>query len=237
MKAMRPRRPKKWLTAALPAAAALALGLTACSSTDVAAENAGWAKSLCGAAKSPIEASQTALTDTGTVKDGETPKQLRTRMAGDMGALADANTKLAAAVQSAGAPKVGDGQKLQSQAVQELKQTAAGYTQVQQKVEQLPTDDQAEFAAALKSVSDQVQQLSQQSSSALNSLQTGPLAQAVQAQQGCKNSPVTGATEAAPASLGASPSAGGSAGQGSAGSSASSSASSSSASASASQSG
>jgi hypothetical protein len=179
----------KWLTVALPATAALALGLSACG--DAAAQNAGWAKSLCGAAKSPIADSQTALTDTGTVKAGETPKQLRGRMAGDLGNLADANTKLASAVQSAGAPKVDGGDQLQKQAVQELKQTATGFTQVQQKVEQLATDDQAKFAASLKSVSDQVQQLSQRSSSALNSLQAGDLGKAVQAQQGCKSVPAS----------------------------------------------
>lgn len=187
---------------ALPAAGALlAFGATACSSDNTAQLDA-WAKSVCGSAQDPIAQANTALADTGRVTRGEKPEALRKRLSGDIAALGKANRQIADAVDKAGAPKVDKGSDLQQQAVRELGQAATGYQQVQQKVDALPTGDQAKFADGLKSVGDQVQQLAQLSSSAIARLQTGRLGQAIAKQPGCKSASGGSAAPSAPASAG-----------------------------------
>jgi hypothetical protein len=170
---------------AVPAAGLLlAFGAVACSDNSKQLE--GWATTVCDAAKDPIAQANAALTDTGRVKQGETPDQLRTRLSGDIAVLGRANQQIAAAVDRAGAPKVDNGAALQAQAVAELGKAATGYQTVQKKVDSLPTGDQAKFADGLKSVGDQVQQLAQLSSSALDRLQTGDLGKAIAKQPGCR---------------------------------------------------
>lgn len=178
---------KNWLRLAAPAAL-LALGVTACASGNGPALDA-WAKTVCGGVQGPVQAAATALADTGTVKSGESPKDLQSRLAADFGTLATANTGIAQAVQQAGVPKVDTGAQIQADAVTELNQAAGGYTQVKQTVEQLPATDQAKFAAGLKGVSDQVQRLSGLSTSALRKLQSGDLGGALAKQPGCKSVP------------------------------------------------
>ncbi|MGA5702086.1 hypothetical protein [Peterkaempfera bronchialis] len=182
---------------ALPAAGVLlALGATACS--DNTAQLESWAKAVCDAAKNPISQANAALADTGRVKQGESPDQLRKRLSGDIAVLGQANRQIAAAVDAAGAPKIDNGSGLQQQAVDELGRAAAGYQEVQKKVDALPTGDQAKFADGLKSVGDQVQQLAQLSSSAIAKVQTGDLGQAIAKQPGCKTA--AGDSASAPAS-------------------------------------
>jgi hypothetical protein len=175
------------------------MGLTACGSGDSKAMDA-WAVSLCSGVQGPVQQANTALADTGTVKNAEAPKDLQTRLAADFGTLATANTEIAQAVQKAGAPKVDNGAQTQADAVTELNQAAGGYTKVQQTVQQLPAGDQAKFADGLKGVSDQVQRLSGLSTSALQSLQTGALGVALAKQPGCKS--VNGAASATAAPSG-----------------------------------
>ncbi|MFC1442938.1 small secreted protein [Streptacidiphilus sp. N1-10] len=186
---------KKWLRLAAPAAL-LALGATACSSGNGAKLDA-WAKTVCGGLQAPVQQSNTALADTGAVRTGETPKALQARLAADFGSLATANTGIAQAVQQAGAPATDNGAQTQADAVTELNQAAGGYTKVQQTVQSLPSGDQAKFAAGLKGVSDQVQQLAELSTAALQKLQTGDLGTALAKQPGCKSvSATAGATSA-----------------------------------------
>jgi hypothetical protein len=195
----------KWLTItrnALPGVLLAALATACTSGGDSAAKNDTWAQTLCGAAQGPIAQSKAALTDTGTVKQGESPAALQTRLAADLGTLATASTQLASAVQQAGAPGVSNGQQVQQNAVTELQQAAAGYQAAQKKAQSLNTASQAEFASGLRGLSDQVQQLSQLSSSALTSLQTGSLGTAIANQAGCKS--VNAATPPAGTSSGAS---------------------------------
>ncbi|MFC1404573.1 MULTISPECIES: small secreted protein [Streptacidiphilus] len=192
---------KKWLRLAAPAAL-LALGATACSSGNGAKLDA-WAKTVCGGLQAPVQQSNTALADTGAVKSGETPKALQARLASDFGSLATANTGIAQAVQQAGAPATDNGAQTQADAVTELNQAAGGYTKVQQTVQSLPSGDQAKFAAGLKGVSDQVQQLAELSTAALQKLQTGDLGTALAKQPGCKSvSATAGATSATSAGAG-----------------------------------
>jgi hypothetical protein len=187
---------KTWLRLAIPAAL-VALGATACSSDNTKQLDA-WATTLCGSMQGPVQQSNAALADTGTVKPGETPAALQTRLAADLGSLAAANTQIAQAVQKAGAPKVDNGAQTQADAISELNQAAGGYTSVQQAVSALPVDDQAKFAAGLKGVGDKVQQLAELSTSALQQLQAGSLGKALATQPGCKSTTAAASSTAAP---------------------------------------
>ncbi|MEY9840876.1 small secreted protein [Streptacidiphilus sp. EB103A] len=182
---------KKWLRLAAPAAL-IALGATACSSGNGAKLDA-WAKTVCGGLQAPVQQSNTARADTGAVRSGESPKALQARLAADFGTLAGANTSIAQAVQQAGAPATDNGAQTQADAVTELNQAAGGYTKVQQTIQALPSGDQAKFAAGLKGVSDQVQQLAELSTAALQKLQTGDMGTALAKQPGCKSVSTTSA--------------------------------------------
>ena len=185
---------KKWLRLAAPAAL-IALGATACSSGNGAKLDA-WAKTVCGGLQTPVQQSNTALADTGAVKSGESPKALQARLVTDFGSLATANTKISQAVQQAGAPATDNGAQTQADALTELNQAAGGYTKVQKTVQGLPSGDQAKFAAGLKGVSDQVQQLAELSTSALEKLQTGDMGTALAKQPGCKSVSTTAGSTA-----------------------------------------
>ncbi|WP_441245191.1 small secreted protein [Kitasatospora sp. McL0602] len=186
--------------------ALLAFGAVACGNDNTAQLNT-WATTVCETAQGPIAKSQTALADTGAVKQGEGPADLQKRLATDLGILADTDQKLADSIDKAGAPKVDQGAKLQQDAVSELKQTAQGYLDVQKKLTALPSNDQARFADGLRSIGDQVQRLAQQSTDALSKLQSGDLATAMAKQPGCKATPATG-SPSAPAGTSPSASAG-----------------------------
>ena len=195
---------RTWLRLTVPAVL-LAFGAAGCTSDNTGQLNA-WATSLCQGMQSPIEQANTALADTGAVKTGETPQALQTRLATDLGTLSTANTQIAQAVQQAGTPKVSNGAQVQSNAVAELKKAAAGYTTVQQAVSALSVADQAKFAANLKGIGDQVQQLAELSTSALQQLQAGDLGTALAKQPGCSSVNAT-ATAGASNGSGAAPTA------------------------------
>ncbi|MER7580735.1 hypothetical protein [Kitasatospora sp. NPDC097691] len=177
----------------------LAFGAVGCGGGDDNSKQLdSWASNVCGAAKDPIAQAQTALADTAQVKTGEAPADLQKRLSTDIGRLAKTNQDIAAAIDSAGAPKVQDGAALQKDTVDELKKAADGYQEVQKKLDALPTVDQAKFADALRSVGDQLQQLSSLSTQAQSKLQRGDLGAAMAKQEGCKPSstaaPTGGAT-------------------------------------------
>ncbi|MER5862121.1 hypothetical protein [Kitasatospora sp. NPDC002040] len=163
----------------------LAAGAVGCGGNDTAALDS-WAKKVCDSVQSPIAQSQTALADTGKVTPGEAPVDLQKRLAADVGTLAATNQQLAEAISTAGAPKIDGGAGVQQGAADELKKAAQGYLDVQQKLTALPTAEQAKFADGLRSVGDQVQRLAQQSTAALNKLQSGELGTAIAKQPGCK---------------------------------------------------
>jgi len=188
---------KKRLLTVPAMGALLAFGAVACGGDNTEQLNT-WAKSVCEAAQDPITQSQAALADTGKVKQGESPADLQKRLSTDLGALARTNQQLADAIDKAGAPKVDNGAQVQQGAVDELKQTGQGYLDVQKKLNALPNTDQAKFADGLRSVGDQVQRLAQQSTEALNKIQSGDLGTAIAKQPGCK------AGAAAPAATGTS---------------------------------
>lgn len=186
----------------------LAFGAVGCGGGDDNSKQLeSWASNVCGAAKDPIAQARTALADTGQVKTGEVPADLQKRLSTDIGRLAKTNQDIAAAIDSAGAPKVQDGAALQKDTVDELKKAADGYQEVQKKLDALPNDDQAKFADGLRSVADQVQQLATLSTQAQSKLQRGDLGAAMAKQEGCKPSPAgaptggaTGGASGAPTS-------------------------------------
>ncbi|MFE4973205.1 small secreted protein [Kitasatospora sp. NPDC056651] len=170
----------------------LAFGAVGCGGDDGNSKQLeSWASNVCGAAKDPIAQAQAALADTGQVKTGEAPADLQKRLSTDIGRLAKTNQDIAAAIDTAGAPKVKDGALLQKDTVDELKKAAGGYVEVQKKLDALPNDDQAKFADGLRSVADQVQQLASLSTQAQSKLQSGELGVAMAKQEGCKPSPTT----------------------------------------------
>ncbi|MFJ8625981.1 hypothetical protein ACIRD3_24495 [Kitasatospora sp. NPDC093550] len=175
----------------------LAFGAVGCGGDDNSKQLESWASSVCGAAKDPIAQAQTALADTAQVKTGETPADLQKRLSTDIGRLVKTNQDIATAIDAAGAPKVKDGAALQKDTVDELKKAADGYQEVQKKLDALPTTDQSKFADALRSVGDQLQQLSSLSTQAQSKLQHGDLGAAMAKQEGCKPSPAS-APAAAP---------------------------------------
>jgi hypothetical protein len=189
--------------------AVVALGTAACSGGSSSANLDSWAKSVCGGIAAPIKSVADAKADTGRIVQGESPADLQTRLAGDMGKLAAGNQQIAQAVQAAGAPQTSDGAQTQADAVSELNLAAGGYTKVQQTLKALPVSDQARFAAGLRGISDQIGQLSTQSSAALDKLQTGDLGAALGRQAGCA-APTATATDGGADSSTASPAAGGS---------------------------
>jgi hypothetical protein len=182
---------------AVPALGALlAFGAVGCGGDNSAQLNA-WATSVCAAAKDPIAQAQAALADTGQVKEGETPVDLQQRLSADLAGLARTNQQIAEAIDKAGAPKVENGAGLQKDAADELNKAAQGYLDVQKKLDALPNTDQAKFADALRSVGDQIQQLSNLSTQAQNKLQSGDLGAAMAKQAGCKpGGAATAATDA-----------------------------------------
>ena len=189
---------KTWLRLTIPAVL-LAFGATACSGDNTKQLDA-WAVTLCGGMQTPVQRADAALADTGTVRTGETPAALQTRLAADLGTLATADAQIAQAVQKAGPPKVNNGAKTEANAMGELTQAANGYTSVEGAVVALPVTDQAKFAAGLKGVGGKLQQLAELSTSALQQLQTGDLGTALAKQPGCKSvkaSPTAATTPAA----------------------------------------
>ncbi|WP_042427857.1 hypothetical protein [Streptacidiphilus anmyonensis] len=191
-------------------AAVVALGTTACGGSDSTSKLDSWAKSVCGGIATPIKTVADAKADTGRIVQGESPTDLQKRLADDMGQLATGNQQIAQAVQAAGAPATNGGSQTQADAVSELNQAAGGYTKVQQTVKALPVNDQARFAAGLRGVSDQIGQLSTQSSAALQTLQTGDLGAALNRQPGCA-APSGSPTDGGSGTSAASPDASGSA--------------------------
>ena len=200
---------KTWLRLTIPAVL-LAFGATACSGDNTKQLDA-WAVTLCGGMQTPVQRADAALADTGTVRTGETPAALQTRLAADLGTLATADAQIAQAVQKAGAPKVNNGAKTEVNAMGELTQAANGYTSVEGAVVALPVTDQAKFAAGLKGVGGKLQQLAELSTSALQQLQTGDLGTALAKQPGCKSVKASPTAATTPAAGTGSPAAGGTA--------------------------
>ncbi|MFF0434749.1 small secreted protein [Streptomyces sp. NPDC004327] len=196
----------KKLAAALSGGTVLMLALSGCSN-DEGNKVDDWAKTFCDQAQPQIQkranANQLIISTAADSKPA-------TIQAADSKAFADiaaADRALAKAVESAGAPPVDNGQKIQQDAVKELNATAVAYDGLKKQVDALDTTNQQKFADGLKVVSDNLAKIQNMDQDAVAKLQAGELGQAMAKQPGCQTpkasappaaSPKAGAPDAKP---------------------------------------
>lgn len=195
------------ISPALAALAAAVMVLTAgCGDDgeDNTKKLADWANQVCTAdVTGRIDASKTALDDIGTVVPNEAPEALKTRLVGDVAKLAEANTAFAASLDKAGPPEIKDGRAQLQVLTGDLRATAAGWTAVKTKLEELPTGDQKAFADALRALEPSITSSITVSRAALDKLHQGALGKALAAVPNCVSGPAapsdtTPATSPAP---------------------------------------
>ncbi|WP_406285124.1 hypothetical protein [Embleya sp. NBC_00896] len=170
----------------------LASALTACGGDDgkndkkKQAELRAWAAKVCAVdVTARIDDARTALADVGKVIPNEQPATLRTRLAGDIAKLADADNALAEAIDKAGVPAVSDGAALRTTVVEELRAAARGWGAIQAKVEGLATDRQNVFADGLRTLEPEINTLRASSHTALGKLHQGDAGKALASVPGC----------------------------------------------------
>ncbi|MET8505978.1 small secreted protein [Streptomyces sp. NPDC004787] len=175
----------KKLAAALSGGAVLMLVLSGCSDDEGDKVN-DWAKTFCDQAQPQIQKRANAnqlIISTAADSKPETIKAADSKAFQD---IADADRALAKAVESAGAPPVDNGQKVQQDAIKELNATAAAYDGLKKQVDTLDTTNQQKFADGLKVVSDNLAKIQNMDQDAVAKLQAGELGQAMAKQPGCQ---------------------------------------------------
>ncbi|MEU7029414.1 small secreted protein [Streptomyces sp. NPDC015232] len=175
----------KKLAAALSGGAVLMLVLSGCSDDEGDKVN-DWAKTFCDQAQPQIQKRANAnqlIISTAADSKPETIKAADSKAFQD---IADADRALAKAVESAGAPPVDNGQKVQQDAIKELNATAAAYDGLKKQVDALDTTNQQKFADGLKVVSDNLAKIQNMDQDAVAKLQAGELGQAMAKQPGCQ---------------------------------------------------
>lgn len=176
---------KKKLAAALSGGAALVLTLTGCG--DDGAETAAWAKKVCGKVKPQVEKIQQANQSINEAsQQKKSPEEVQKIDSAAFQDISEAYEALAQAVDSAGVPPVENGQKLEKNAVKELKGLSKAYGDLKKTVDELDTDDQSKFAEGLKGVAQKLGQLGQSGDKSLQKLQSGALGEAMAEQKGCR---------------------------------------------------
>ncbi|WP_338678343.1 small secreted protein [Streptomyces sp. SCSIO 30461] len=202
----------KKLAASVSGGAVLVLALSGCSGEDNAAKVNAWAKSVCGKAQPQIQkradAQQVILS---TPADGK-PADIQAADSKAFQDIADANTALAAAVESAGTPPVENGATLQQDAIKELKATAAAYVKLKKQVDALDLKDQQAFGDGLQDIADGLSEIEKMDQGALSKLQSGELGKAMVSQPGCQKAKPSvsanpGSDASAPASAASQPAA------------------------------
>ncbi|KRV47582.1 hypothetical protein AQ490_06725 [Wenjunlia vitaminophila] len=174
---------------ALAGAALAALALAGCGGgDDNSKEMEAWAKDVCGSMKTLLDRAEQAEKDTGVVKEGEKPADLKKRLSQDMDTAATSYRELADDVNGAGPPPVDDGEQLHRDAVEQLRNSAKAYEDLKQQVDELDTKNQGNFAEGLTDVSKEQQALGKMDSEALRKLGTGETGRAMAEQPGCKAS-------------------------------------------------
>ncbi|MEU8136629.1 hypothetical protein [Streptodolium elevatio] len=182
------------ISPALAALAAAVVVVTAGCGGDDGDDNtkklADWAGKVCTTdVTGRIDASKKALDDIGTVVSNETPEALKARLAADVAKLAEANTAFAAALDRAGPPEIKDGRAQMQVLTGDLRATAAGWTAVTTKLEELPTGDQKAFADALRALEPTISSSLTVSRAALDKLHQGALGKALAGVPGCVSGP------------------------------------------------
>ncbi|MER7517262.1 small secreted protein [Streptomyces sp. NPDC126499] len=175
----------KKLAAALSGGAVLVLVLSGCGDDEGDKVN-DWAKTFCDQAQPQIQkranANQLIIS---TAADSK-PATIQAADSKAFQDIADADRALAKAVESAGAPPVANGEKIQQDAIKELNATAVAYDGLKKQVDALDTSNQQKFADGLKVVSDNLAKIQNMDQDAVAKLQAGELGQAMAKQPGCQ---------------------------------------------------
>jgi len=182
----------KKVAAALSGGAALALALTGCSD-DSGKQTDEWAKKVCDQVQPEVKKIQEANTSINEAsKEKNSSAEVKKTDAAAFQKISGAYKSLADAVDDAGPPPVDDGEKLHSDAVNELRGISKKYAQLRTTVDGLDTKDQAKFAEGLQGVATKLDSLGKSGDKALGKLQSGDVGKAMANQKGCKrpgNSP------------------------------------------------
>ncbi|MEU6927689.1 small secreted protein [Streptomyces sp. NPDC046374] len=175
----------KNLAAALSGCAVLVLALSGCSD-DKGDKVNDWAKTFCDQAQPQIQkradANQLIIS---TAADSK-PVTIKAADSKAFADIAAADRALAKAVESAGAPPVDNGEKIQQDAIKELNATAVAYEGLKKQVDALDTGNQQKFADGLKVVSENLGKIQNMDQDAVAKLQAGELGQAMAKQPGCQ---------------------------------------------------
>lgn len=177
----------KKLAAALSGGAVLVLTLTGCSDDSNDQVN-DWAKKVCDQVQPQLQkiADANASIQEQTA-DNSQPVDVQKTDSAAFQQISEAYKALGAAVDSAGAPPVDDGEKTQQEAVKELNASSEAYANLKTKVDALDTEDQAKFADGLKDIADELKNISSGGDDALNKLQSGEVRDAMAKQKGCQS--------------------------------------------------
>ncbi|MFF3173800.1 small secreted protein [Streptomyces sp. NPDC057900] len=195
----------KKLAAALSGGAVLVLTLSGCSDDSDNKVN-DWAKKVCDQVQPQLQkiANANASIQQQTA-DNSKPADVQETDSAAFQQISQAYKALGSAVDSAGPPPVDDGETTQKEAVKELNASSAAYANLQKKVDDLNTKDQAKFADGLKDIADELNKISTNGDQALKKLQSGEVGSAMAKQKGCQK-PTAPASPSAGASKSASPS-------------------------------
>lgn len=195
----------KKLAAALSGGAVLVLTLSGCSDDSDNKVN-DWAKKVCDQVQPQLQkiANANASIQQQTA-DNSKPADVQKTDSAAFKQISQAYKALGSAVDSAGPPPVDDGETTQKEAVKELNASSAAYANLQKKVDDLDTKDQAKFADGLKDIADELNKISTNGDQALKKLQSGEVGNAMAKQKGCQK-PTAPASPSAGSSKSASPS-------------------------------
>ncbi|MEU8758576.1 small secreted protein [Streptomyces sp. NPDC048659] len=175
----------KKLAAALSCGAVLVLALSGCSD-DKGDKVNDWAKTFCDQAQPQIQkradANQLIIS---TAADGK-PETIKAADSKAFADIAAADRALAKAVESAGAPPVDNGEKIQQDAIKQFNATAVAYEGLKKQVDALDTSNQQKFADGLKAVSEGLGKIQNMDQDAVAKLQAGELGQAMAKQPSCQ---------------------------------------------------
>ncbi|CCA56602.1 hypothetical protein SVEN_3316 [Streptomyces venezuelae ATCC 10712] len=188
----------KKLAAALSGGAVLVLALSGCSD-DEGNKVDDWAKTFCDQAKPQIQKRADAHQIIISTAADSKPAEIQAADSKAFQDIADADRALAKAVESAGAPPVENGEKVQQDAIKELNATAVAYEGLKKQVDALDPTNQQKFADGLQGVADGLTKIEKMDQNALSKLEEGELGQAMAKQPGCQKptasaSPKAGST-------------------------------------------
>ncbi|MCM2413286.1 MULTISPECIES: small secreted protein [unclassified Streptomyces] len=176
----------KKLAAALSGGAVLVLTLSGCSDDSDNKVN-DWAKKVCDQVQPQLQkiANANASIQQQTA-DNSKPADVQETDSAAFQQISKAYKALGSAVDSAGPPPVDDGETTQKEAVKELNASSVAYADLQKKVDDLDTKDQAKFADGLKDIADELNKISTNGDQALKKLQSGEVGTAMAKQKGCQ---------------------------------------------------